>query len=701
MLNPKMIPPKTYEELMEENVSKIPIYSEEWTNFNPADPGITMLENLSAFQILQQEQMDRVPDEVRMKLLQLLGYHPRKGCGAKVYLEPKNAKEDFVIPADQRFLVGGISFETTLERQMTSSHVIGVYGKDEKGFWDYSHVLDVHQNRNSLLFGKKPKAGMELFIVLDKPLLPMEKGILYAKTDNRHHRNAFVDGMEQMFCEIEWSCYTAEGFVPMQVEDETRGFLTSGKIQFTQPKEQPVPMEESLFRGYVWRGYLKRADYDVAPVLSYLTGFLFPVVQKETLVITHTFQKPSEVFLNCGMLETGYVRVFCKEQKGNSYRMYQECVGEPEQGRFYYRQKTAFGSHSFHFDRELFGYAPWYAKNAVKIVLYNEEMMRKYYLGEVLGYDMQEIKLPKEHIVTAAFSLIAERDAEDGGKKYDFVKPGRIKEQEFSYHLFENEGKIMILNAGDYIGAKLYLASIAVTLGEEGNVRAGNLFWPEGYQEDIQFVNPIAGSGGRFQETVEDVRKRFIADLNTPYTAVLGTDYEVLAKQVPGLCISKVHAWMDEEKNEVQVVALPDIPDRFPRLSDLYKNELEKWLDNHRLLSTRVCVRQPVYQAVTVSGTIHVRPHYENCREEIEKVLRRELDYVHGKQNFGEILHFEQLFHSVEGLECVGYLSDFSIAVEGGGNAKAEGADIHPSDNCLLYPGKMKLDILPMIDEGR
>ena len=701
MLNPKMIPGKTYEQLMEENLGKIPIYSDEWTNFNPADPGITILENLSAFQILQQNQMDQIPDQVRAKLLQLLGYKPQKGSGARVYLEPKGAKEDFVIPADQRFRVGDISFETTLEREMTSSHVIGVYGKDGKGFRDYSYVLDFHKSMTAMLFGKKPKVGMELYIVLDKPLSPGEQGILYARTEDRYHRNPFSEETGQLFGEIEWSCYTVDGFVPMKVEDETRGFLTSGIMKYTQPEQEAARMEESLFSGYVWRACLKRAEYDVPPVLSYLTGFLFPVVQKETLVISHTFQKPTDVVLNCTMLENGYIRVFCKEQKGSSYRMYQECVGKPEKGRYYTREKFAYGTHVFHFDKELFGFAPEYVKNAVKIVLFNEEMMRKYYLGEVYGYDNQEIKLPREHIVTSAFSLIAERDDGDGGKRYDFVKPGRMDEQEFSYYLYENEGKIVILDAGEYVGAKLYLASMAVTMGEEGNVRPGNLFVPEGYQDTVHFINPVAGEGGRFQETLEDVRKRFIEDVNTPHTAITGSDYETLVKQVPGLCISKVHAWMDVDKNEVQVAVLPDLPEKFPKLSDLYQKEIENWLDSRRLLSTRVCVRQPVYQSVTVSGTVHVKPHYENCREQMEQVIQKELDYVHGKQNFGEVLHFDQLFHSIEALECVGYLSDFGISVDGGGYARADGADIYPVENCLLYLGNLKLDILPMFEEGR
>lgn len=701
MLNPKSIPEKTHDELMEENLGKIPIYSDEWTNYNPSDPGITILENLSAFQILQQNQMDLVPDEVRAKLLQLLGFKPMKGRGAKVYLEPHGVTENFLIPADQRFMVGNISFETTLAREMTASHVIGVYGRDEKGLHDYSHILNEDMNIRAAVFGKHPKAGMELYLVLDRPLFEGEKGILYAQVDDRYHRNAFTEESGQLFGELEWSCYTQEGFVPMEVNDETRGFLTDGLITFSQPPQAPARYEEGMVSGYVWRAVLKRADYDVAPAVSHMTGFLFPVVQKETLVISYSFQKAEDVSLNCAMLENGYVLVFCKEQKGSSYRMYRECTGEPEQGRLYYRERTGYGAYTFRFDKQLFGYAPERVRNAVKIVIYNEEMMRRYYLGEIYGYDNQEIRLPKAHVVTDTFSLIAEREAEDGGKRYDFVKPGRMGEQELSYYLYENEGKIVILDAGDYVGAKLYLASIAVTLGKEGNVRAGNTFIPEGYREPIRFVNPVAGSGGRFQETLEDVRRRFVEDMNTPHTAVMGTDFEALVKQVPGLCISKVHAWMDAGKNEVQVAVLPGMPDRFPKLTPIYQKEIEKWLDERRLLSTRVVVRQPVYQAVVTSGTIYVKPHYENCREQIEQVIRGELDYIHGGQNFGELLHFDKLYHAVEALECVGYLSDFSIAAENGAYAAPEGADIRPDENCLLYPGKINLEIRPMLEEGR
>lgn len=700
MLSPKSVYKKTYEELMEENLSKIPIYSDEWTNYNPSDPGITILENLSALQIIQQKQMDEIPNAVKAKLMQLLGYTARQSSGAKVYLEPQGLKEALHIPADQRYMVGNISFETTLARRMTASHIIGVYRKDEKGFCNCSHILEKDMTISALAFGKQPRQGNQIYIIMDTPLEPGEQGTVYIETSSPFVRNPFEEGQEELFSSLKWECYTVNGFTRMQVADETHGFLMDGYIQVTQPSEEAALYRDGEIEGYVWRATLERAEYDSAPVIKSMTGFLFPVIQKETLVMTHSFQKTTKVELDCAMLEYGYVHVFCKEQKGTSYRLYKESTGEQEQGRFYRKEKERHGKYTFSFDKQQFGYGPENVKNPLKIVVYNEEMMRKYYLGEVYGYDNQEMKLPKEHVVTETFSLIAERRLLDGSLIYDFLKPGKMGQKEFSYYLYENEGKIVILDAGEYIGAKLYIGSIAVNLGEEGNVIAKNRFIPEGGLDDVIYTNPAPGVGGCFQETIDDVRKRLAMDLNKPKTAVIPADYEEIVSQTPGLCIAKVKAWMDYTKNEVQIAVMPGISEKMPKLSECYLKEIERRIDDRRLLSTRVRVRQPVYSAVTTRGTIYVKPHYEGCLEQIEKVVREEIDYINGEKQFGQVLQFDRLFHRIEMLECVSYIDELAISLQGNTNAVMDGADIRPSENCLLYPGSIKLEILPSLAQN-
>ena len=44
---------KDYDQFMAEAIAQIPLYSREWTNLNASEPGITILENLSAFSALQ------------------------------------------------------------------------------------------------------------------------------------------------------------------------------------------------------------------------------------------------------------------------------------------------------------------------------------------------------------------------------------------------------------------------------------------------------------------------------------------------------------------------------------------------------------------------------------------------------------------------------------------------------------------------
>lgn len=698
MLNPKKYPLKTHAQVMEEAYGKIPVYSSEWTNFNPSDPGITILENLTAFQILQQNQMDTVTDAVKEGLLKLVGYTPRKGACSRVLLEAFGVKEPILMPADQRFMVGNISFETALAGKLTDNRLIGVYGKDKDGFHNYSYVLDADIPVSARIFTRRPAAGMELYLVLEKRPEPQEIFRIYAKVGNRYGRNPFGEDRSGGFASITWQCYTQKGFVEIEVEDQTKGFLEDGELCFTMPQEEAAVYEEGPLSGYIWRAVLTDADYDVAPEVLHLSGFLFEAWQKETLAITHTFQKPSEVVLTCTMMEEGYVRVYCKEEKGSSYRLYEEItepegMGEGPRGRYYRRQRMGYGTQLFVFDKGRYGYGPGRLKNAVKVVVYNEEMMRKYYLGEVLGCDNQRLVLPRGHIVPDTFSLLAVRPDGDGGFFYDFVKPGRAEENALFYELDEEAGQIVIRDAGDYIAAKLYLASIAVMMGEDGNVRPQNVFIPQGYEDEIRFTNPAPGKGGCFRESLAQVRRRFVSQLYAPAVAVLEKDYEMLALKTPGLCISKVHAWMDQERNEVQIAVRPNTQEPFARLSENYLRRIQDWLEEHRLLSTRIVIRQPMYVKVHVQGRIYVKPHYENCEEQLREVIVKALDYVNGNQGFGEILRFEQLFLMLEEQEMVVHIYDLSLRPETLSYASVEGADLRPAPNCLFCPGQIRLEL--------
>lgn len=700
MLHSKIMPQKTYAELMEENIGKIPIYSSEWTNYNPSDPGITILESIAGAQIIQQNQMDEPSEAVRAKLLKMLGYVPNKGKSAKVYLEPCNQRERIHILADQRFIVGDMCFETNREIELVDSNIIGIYSLYQGVYTDFSYVLERNMSMLANLFGTNPQVGTQLYFVMDKPLLPKETGTIHVEVMSDYGRTPFPPEQREVFAQLEWECYCEEGFVKMEVDDGTVEFLMSGEVVFCQPKKTPAILEEGPIKGYVYRATLTKSEYDVAPAISHISGFLFPVVQKETLAMTYGFAKGTEVDVHCNLLDESYVTVFAKEQKGSSYRKYEEWIEENDSqvpsGRYYKKIQNEKKQMQILFEKEMFGYAPAHVKNPVKVVLYNEEIMQKYYLGEIYGYDNQEIKLPVGHVVTETFCVIARRSDGEGGYLYDFLKPNRMDEKKMSYYLYESEGKIVIQDPGDYVGATLFIGSVAVIRGEEGNVRKGNQFICK--ELEMNFINPAKGEGGRFQESLEDVRKRLVADLNRPQTAVVLDDYEALVKSTPGLCIAKANAWRDEDRNEIQVVVMPKFEQDFPKMSAVYINLIEQFLEERRLLSTAIRVLQPQYVAVNVQGKIYVKPHFNHCEEEVKQAVRKELDYIRGKQKFGEQLRFDKVFHALDALECVSYVYELNIEAASTEYVKMEGADIIPEPKCLLYPGNIQLEILTVAE---
>lgn len=698
MLYPKNIPTKTYEKLLQDHLGKIPIYSGEWTNYNPADPGITTLENLTALQIIQQNQIDEIPMAVRFKLLELAGYQPKSGKSAKVWLEAEGVREGFDLPAGKRFLAGDISFETTKQVHLGAGRITGVFSRTAGVTADLSYILDRNVMFGAEVFGECALEESALWLVMDEPPQEGEEKVIYAAVGGRADRVPFSDQEEVSFAGICWESYTEDGFVPMQVEDGTHGFLANGFLRLTQPiGYRAVRVEEDGISGYVWRARLVRSEYDVPPVLTYLSGFLFPAVQKETLAVTYAFQRASHVVVEDETSENGCIRVYVREQKDGSYMAYEESTWEEDRGRYYRRKNLEQGKVAIVFDQKRFGFAPGRFRDAVKIVIYSEKTMRNYELGSVFGYDRQEIALPEQHVVISGFSIIAERKLQDKETVYDFLKPGWQNGQDMYYSLCEDEGKLVIHDPGNYVGAKLYLGDIAVMRGPEGNVRAGNVFVPAKVTcgGEIRFRNPAQGTGGAFRESFEEMRKRFVKDLGSAETAVTPADYEALVRRMPGLCISKVHAWMDDEKNEVQIAVLPGSGEMFPKLSGKYLQMIAKELEDRRLLSTGIRVRQPVYTAVLISGTIYVKPHYDGCGEQIEAAVRAALDYVHGPMGFGERLRFDRVFHAINDLDCVSYIHELALSPQNAANVVMDGTDIIPGPGCLLYPGNCKLVILP------
>lgn len=682
---------RTYEELITEALMQIPFYSGEWTNHLPSDPGITILENLTAFEVLQQNRIHEITPQVMKMLLKLVGFEAGKGRCARVLLAAENLREPLALPANQPFRLGALCYETNRSIRLPACRLTGVYSVREGRKQDLSYLLNREVQVPAPVFGERPAEGFCLWITSDGLPEPGEEMIFYVTVADRHNRNPFGEKQDHTFAEIRWECYTDQGFVPMHVRDETGGLLVSGELRMRLPGERAVPCREAPDGQYAIRATLIRADYDVRPRLVQMDGFLLEAWQKETLSACYTFNRVVSASLPGRLLGDGYVMVFCKEEKGSSYRKYEPCPAPGEKGRYYEAQEGEDGLVTWYFDRRRFGYGPAKVKNAIKIVVYQEEIMRRFSLGTVLGCDHQGIRLPAGHVVPESFCIIAKRTDAEGVPLYDFVRPGRYGENDLSYDLYENDGLLMIEDAGDYIGAKLYMGTFSVTEGAEGNIRRGNFFTAPGVPSSVRFYNPKPGTGGRHRETLTEVKRRFLADLKKPFVAVTAKDYEELVKGTPKLCIKKVRACMSGSGNLVRIAVMPGTDEPFPGLSEAYRRAIERRLEERRLLTTRIEIVPPAYTPIDVRGVIYVKRQYENSLEQIEEAIRRKMDYIHSDRNFGDTLKFDEIFHEIESLDCVEFIYELSLYPQNPGLAKLVEADIVPNENCLCYAGNIIL----------
>ncbi len=690
---------KTYEERYVDAITTIPLYTDEWTDFNPADPGITILENLIGFETLQQDHILEASPEVKRRLLEMVGFTPQRGKRARLLITADKVNQPITLPANHRFRIGDMFFETDRQVEVDDRRIVGIYGKraaDEE-FLAYDQLLDRETRVPVAVFGEKPVAGDSMYLVSNN--LPPEgtETVFYFTLRERYNRNRMLSHSENTFASVKWECYTKDGWVEMKVRDATDAFLTSGEIRMWIPadaaeyKETPKP-------GYCIRATLERAEYDVRPKVTAIESFLFEVWQKHTISENMSFGKSTEIDVISGMGEEVYVNVFVREAKGESYRVYDYSQDPERQGRYYDRIDNGIGRMTIRFDKNTRGFGPERGRDCVRVVLYTEEVMRQYRIGKVLGFDRQRLVLPYKRIVPHNFSIIARRIGDDGEEYFDFVRPEKNEDGSLFYHLYEGDGEIEIEDAGDFIGAELFLAGVAVHEGADGNIRAGNHLISMGEETGNTYYNPGGGTGGAFSETLEDVRRRFLVDMDTAYTAVTTRDYEDIVKNTPGLCIHKAHARMDDTKNLVSIAVKPGTDEEFPKLPELYQTIIMKRLEQRRLLTSRIELVQPVYVEVNVKGTVYVKLHYDNCEEDIEAVVKQHIDYLNSDKNFGDRLHFDEVFHAIEMLDCVEFVYDLSIRPKSMAVAKMEDADIIPDYNCLLYPGQISIETVTSTD---
>ena len=93
---------RSWQQLRDELVRRIPVYNPEWTDHNPSDPGITLLELFAFLGENLLFRFNQIPEATRLEFLRLLQVpmRPAEPSTAMVELTPAAKElEEFVVTA--------------------------------------------------------------------------------------------------------------------------------------------------------------------------------------------------------------------------------------------------------------------------------------------------------------------------------------------------------------------------------------------------------------------------------------------------------------------------------------------------------------------------------------------------------------------------------------------------------------------------
>jgi hypothetical protein len=219
-----------FEEILQRAIVKIPQIYPEWTDFNPTDPGIMLLELMSYFTEVSEYHLNVIDEDNYRKYLKLLGKVPEARQPAKSWLKITGNGR---LPENSVFFAEEIPFETEYEIDVNENEIVSVKSGDTVIENKNNLFGDLHSKLVFSPFDDRDEAGDYGFeIHLKKPLYPGNTVGIYIQIKEWKNTSPFQDGFPDY---VKFHCEILDNVWKHGVEilvDETRGFCRSGIIIF-------------------------------------------------------------------------------------------------------------------------------------------------------------------------------------------------------------------------------------------------------------------------------------------------------------------------------------------------------------------------------------------------------------------------------------------------------------------------------------
>ncbi len=137
---------RTFEDLYQELVRRIPVYTPEWTDYNDSDPGVTLMQLFAWLSEIIVYRLNKVPEKNFVKFLELVGILSRRLRPAVTELQFTLAKSatSADVPAGTQVALGrtiqrtAVVFETDFDLTVTGLTLVSVQSYNGSIFTDYT-----------------------------------------------------------------------------------------------------------------------------------------------------------------------------------------------------------------------------------------------------------------------------------------------------------------------------------------------------------------------------------------------------------------------------------------------------------------------------------------------------------------------------------------------------------------------------------
>ncbi|MEU5655744.1 putative baseplate assembly protein [Streptomyces sp. NPDC047737] len=548
----------------------------EWTDHNVSDPGVTLVETVAhmADQIVYR--LNRVPEKNHLAFLDLIGI---------TLFPPSAARADvtfWLSAPQQQPVVLATGTEVATVRTQTEDAVVFATERELTVIpCELSYLVvqptdqeavdrtsDLAESKDVHCFTEAPRPGDRTLFGLSAAV---PECVVVLELDSQ------VDGVgvDPRQPPLAWEAWTADGWAACDVDRDTTGGLN-------RPGE----------------------------VVLHVPG--------------------GHALSRTGRREAGWLR--CR-------------VTEPEEGQPFYTTSPTIRS------------AEAFSIGGTTGVVH-AETVRDEALGESTGLPGHRLKLANSPVVGDAQPLllqVAERDgwvdwetvghfAASGPTDRHVTLDATTGEIAFGPSVREQDGTLRQYGAVPPKGAPIRARRYRTGGGKAGNVARGAI---QVLRDSVPYVSDVvnreAARGGVDGETVEEAKRRAPIALSAQDRAVTLRDYEELARRAaPETArITCLAAEPDEHgAHAVRVLVVPQaVSDpggrlRFEQLvpGDALLGRITRYLDERRLIGTRLAVGPPFYQGVTVVATVHAfrGTDTDRVRRQAHDALYRHLDPLTG-----------------------------------------------------------------------